>query len=337
MYNVAPRPYSDGHDERTLVGVYCGDKLPGPQMSEENSNQMIVRLTTNDGGVKAGFRAKYEFVEKSPDKRCVENVTGSGGNIKSPNYPNKYYTNRTCEWYIYSRHRQGRIMLIIHEFKMEGNPQGVGCGNCVLKIYTNTSGLPAYELCGENKSYVGRSGTILSQDNMLRLKFISSAKAVGGNGFILSWTDLAPDSGRPNSKCDKGFRCKKSKYCIAEELQCNRLPNCCFDDTSDETDNCGHVHARSGVLNIILGIVLTAILVVVIVFCVIQLRRRRHRKKHETVTVHFLTHSAVDNTPDLHVGHAPASSDQSSPAPPVSAANGGHHLFTEQTEKVSIL
>ena len=69
VYNVAPRRYSDGHDEGTLVGVYCGDKLPGPQMSEENSNQMTVRLTTNDAGVQAGFRAKYEFVEKSPDKR----------------------------------------------------------------------------------------------------------------------------------------------------------------------------------------------------------------------------------------------------------------------------
>ena len=40
------------------------------------------------------------------------------------------------------------------------------------------------------------------------------------------------------AKCDDGFRCKKTKYCIAEELQCNRLPNCGFDDTSDETDNC---------------------------------------------------------------------------------------------------
>jgi len=55
---------------------------------------------------------------------CVYNVTGSGGNIKSPNYPNKYLTNRTCDWNIYSRHPRGTIMLIIHEFKMEGNPQG---------------------------------------------------------------------------------------------------------------------------------------------------------------------------------------------------------------------
>jgi len=56
-------------DDETLVGVYCGNKLPGPQMSEENSHQMKVRLTTNNAGVRVGFRAKYEFVEKSPNKR----------------------------------------------------------------------------------------------------------------------------------------------------------------------------------------------------------------------------------------------------------------------------
>jgi len=49
---------------------------------------------------------------------------------------------------------------------------GVGCGNCVLKIYTNNSGLPAYELCGENKSYSGM--TILSQGNSMRLKYVIS-------------------------------------------------------------------------------------------------------------------------------------------------------------------
>jgi len=73
VYNVAPRRLYPGGPEtlkdETLVGVYCGDKLPGPQMSEENSNEMRVRLTTNHAVVETGFRAKYEFVEKSPDKR----------------------------------------------------------------------------------------------------------------------------------------------------------------------------------------------------------------------------------------------------------------------------
>jgi len=74
VYSVAPkRLYSGGPEtleEETLVGVYCGRKLPGPQMSEENSNQMRVRLTTNERVVAPGFRAKYEFVEKSPNKRA---------------------------------------------------------------------------------------------------------------------------------------------------------------------------------------------------------------------------------------------------------------------------
>jgi len=72
VYSVTPKQLG-GPDEilqdEKLVGVYCGDKLPGPQMSDENSNQMRVRLTTNEAGVEAGFRAKYEFVEKSPTKR----------------------------------------------------------------------------------------------------------------------------------------------------------------------------------------------------------------------------------------------------------------------------
>jgi len=54
----------------------------------------------------------------------MKNITGSGGTITSPNHPHKYYTNRTCEWNIYSRYRHGTIMLIIQEFRMEGNPDG---------------------------------------------------------------------------------------------------------------------------------------------------------------------------------------------------------------------
>jgi len=73
--------------------------------------------------------------------------------------------------------------------------------------------------------------------------------------------------------------------------------------------------------------VLTAILVIVVAFCVVQLRRRKRRKKQETVTVHFLTRSAVDNDLLANNNELSASAE----------ANGGHRLFTEQTEKVSIV
>ena len=45
----------------------------------------------------------------------------------------------------------------------------IGCGNAVLKIYTTRSGMPTYEICGENRSM--ENFQIISQTNVLRLKF----------------------------------------------------------------------------------------------------------------------------------------------------------------------
>jgi len=63
----------------------------------------------------------------------------------------------------------GKTLVKMMMMMMMMTYTGVGCGNCVLKIYTNNSGLPAYELCGENKTYIGK--TILSQGDSMRLKY----------------------------------------------------------------------------------------------------------------------------------------------------------------------
>lgn len=56
---------------------------------------------------------------------CIYNITGEpGGVIESPNYPYKYSTNGTFDWYIYSRRKDGAIMLIFDKFEIEGNPDG---------------------------------------------------------------------------------------------------------------------------------------------------------------------------------------------------------------------
>jgi hypothetical protein len=57
------------HKSDVLIGQYCGDKLPGPQMSDENSHSLKVVLMTNEKEVRQGFRARYEFVEKTEEKR----------------------------------------------------------------------------------------------------------------------------------------------------------------------------------------------------------------------------------------------------------------------------
>ena len=68
MFSVAPYKHRSGLEE-TLIGHYCGENLPGPQVSEENASMMKVELTSNEEGVKQGFRAKYEFIEKTPSNR----------------------------------------------------------------------------------------------------------------------------------------------------------------------------------------------------------------------------------------------------------------------------
>jgi len=56
-------------------------------------------------------------------------------------------------------------------------------------------------------------------------------KAVGSSGFEAIWTEIKEE---PN--CDM-MQCSKSGYCISKELKCNNVPNCGYDDVSDET-NC---------------------------------------------------------------------------------------------------
>ena len=53
-------------DPRTdlLTGIYCGEVLPGPQLSEEEATSVKVLFITNSQGVNTGFKAKYEFIEK---------------------------------------------------------------------------------------------------------------------------------------------------------------------------------------------------------------------------------------------------------------------------------
>jgi len=52
--------------EAVLLGRYCDRVLPGPQLSEERSSVMRVVFISNAAGIKTGFRAKYEFVDKKP-------------------------------------------------------------------------------------------------------------------------------------------------------------------------------------------------------------------------------------------------------------------------------
>ena len=50
--------------EDWLIGVHCGDSLPGPKLSEPDTASVKVIFVTNSKEVDSGFKAKYEFIEQ---------------------------------------------------------------------------------------------------------------------------------------------------------------------------------------------------------------------------------------------------------------------------------
>lgn len=87
------------------------------------------------------------------------------------------------------------------------------------------------ELCGAKPVEV--SWSHLSDDNNMRLSFISSDKAVGQLGFRAVWTEVSL-----KNQCQPDeYHCRNSRYCIAGALRCNKIDNCGPEDLSDE-QNC---------------------------------------------------------------------------------------------------
>ncbi|KAM0732404.1 Cubilin [Formica fusca] len=231
IYNV----YRD--DTEKLIGRYCGVTAPGPVESNLGARGLKVILHSDSELVYSGFKARYTFeIAKPIFGDCGSNISSLNyGIITSPNFPNKYdgparnLASKTCNWFIMVRANH-QILLNFETFSVEGDQLARGCPAAVLRIWYSLTSTP-HELCGVKTP--DTKWNFLSEDNNMRLSFISADKAVGQQGFRAVWTEV-----NTNTPCqDDEFLCSKSKYCIAEPLHCNNIDNCGPDDTSDE-ENC---------------------------------------------------------------------------------------------------
>ncbi|KAK2586442.1 hypothetical protein KPH14_010719 [Odynerus spinipes] len=226
IYNM----YRDNTEK--LIGRYCGMTAPGPVESNLGARGLKVILHSDSELVYSGFKARYTFeVAKPIFGDCGSNISSLNyGIITSPNFPNKYdgpsknFASKTCNWFIRVRPNQ-QILLNFDKFSVEVR----GCPAAVLRMWYSSSSTPL-ELCGVKSS--DTKWSYLSEDNNMRLSFISADKAVGQHGFRAVWTEI-----NRNTDCPNQFLCSKNKYCIAESLRCNDIENCGPDDTSDE-ENC---------------------------------------------------------------------------------------------------
>ncbi|XP_026824428.1 tolloid-like protein 2 isoform X2 [Ooceraea biroi] len=269
IYNM----YRDNTEK--LIGRYCGGTAPGPVESNLGALGLKVILHSDSELVYSGFKARYTFeVAKPIFGDCGSNISSLNyGIITSPNFPNKYdgpmknIATKTCNWFIRVRPNH-QILLNFELFSVEGDQLARGCPAAVLRMWYSLTSTPN-ELCGVKTT--DANWGFLSEDNNMRLSFISADKAVGQQGFRAVWTEVSTDT-----DCQDQFLCTKSKYCIAESLRCNNIDNCGPDDASDEENCLVAVPADSYAVPI--GYAIGSILVA-LVLCLICHRMLRRRAR----------------------------------------------------------
>ncbi|XP_011309248.1 bone morphogenetic protein 1-like isoform X2 [Fopius arisanus] len=321
IYNM----YRDNTEK--LIGRYCWMTAPGPVESNLGALGLKVILHSDSELVYSGFKARYTFeVTKSIFGDCGANISSlEYGLITSPNFPEKYdgppkyMASKTCNWFISVRPNH-RILLNFELFSVEGEQSARGCPAAVLRMWFSLAS-PPIELCGGKPTEV--SWSYMSDDNNMRLSFISSDKAVGQLGFRAVWTEVSLAS-----ECEPDeFHCGKSKYCIAETLRCNNIDNCGPEDGSDE-DNCTTIVPPVSYAIPVAGAAAAVILAMIICLLCHRKLKRRPQEVHiddlqqrvEDVRYCYRHHSLPQRTSSMHShGHTHNYSDQyhlDQPSPP---------------------
>ncbi|XP_043504117.1 dorsal-ventral patterning tolloid-like protein 1 isoform X1 [Polistes fuscatus] len=306
-----------------LIGRYCGMTAPGPVESTLGALGLKVILHSDSELVYSGFKARYTFeVAKPIFGDCGSNISSLNyGVITSPNFPNKYdgpsknFASKTCNWFIRVRPNQ-QILLDFDKFSVEGDQSARGCPAAVLRMWYSSSSTPL-ELCGVKTS--DTKWTYLSEDNNMRLSFISADKAVGQHGFRAVWTEI-----NKNTDCQNQFLCTRNKYCIAESLKCNDIKNCGPDDSSDEENCAAMVPADSYVIPAVSA---AASVLVVLFICLLcnklkrpvqevhiddlhqRVEERHHCYHHHSLLQHHQDHIHEFNQYQLEQPSPPSDSD----------------------------
>nr|XP_040240535.2 cubilin homolog [Anopheles coluzzii] len=74
------------------LGRFCSAETD-PIVLDTDTNHAIIRMRTDETNQRRGFQLKYNIL-------CRRNLTGYGGVIESPNFPNEYSASMDCRWTI---------------------------------------------------------------------------------------------------------------------------------------------------------------------------------------------------------------------------------------------
>nr|XP_027195182.1 uncharacterized protein LOC113789799 isoform X1 [Dermatophagoides pteronyssinus] len=186
-----------GTGREQFYGRYCGFTAPGPILTETGVSQIKVIMNTDENEVSSGFSATYKF-DRASDRvqDCGGNFTNlENGIIQTPNYPNNYpAAMQVCNWFITVR-PGSKVLLYFDEFSVEGDPPSRGCPGAIVRVWPNLNQKPI-ELCGEKLNR--RDKQYISENNVIRITFLTAQKAVGALGFSAIWTEIDMPSDNNN-------------------------------------------------------------------------------------------------------------------------------------------
>ncbi|KAG8252010.1 hypothetical protein J6590_068218 [Homalodisca vitripennis] len=155
-----------------MVGQWCGSNLPPDFTSSSNELTIIFHSDLIFGG--SGFTLHYKPV-------CGGIFTGSTGEIRSPNYPLPYSSERKCV-YIINTPPSTAIHLQFKDFDIE---MLTGCNYDYLEVWDgdNSNSTKLGTFCGDQKP-----ADIFSSHNFLYITFTSD-DSVMNRGFLAQyWT-----------------------------------------------------------------------------------------------------------------------------------------------------
>ncbi|KAM4566808.1 ST14 transmembrane serine protease matriptase a [Odontesthes bonariensis] len=201
--------------ESRVMEEMCGYSSPSEPLTFLSSgNVMLVTMVTNQHKNYPGFRAKVSQIRRG-EMSCGGQLSGQKGSFSSPNFPNYYPPQTTCQWSIQVNNDKV-VKVTFKKFLLAepGQETGKNCRKDYVEINNK-------KLCGEFSETL----TETSKTNKMSVTFYSDDSYVD-RGFTAEFEAI--DVTDP---CPKEFQCN-NQNCINSELRCDGWNDC--GDMSDE-------------------------------------------------------------------------------------------------------